>query len=58
MWRRKPTGLTDNFTDHENQANDRGQAQPLPGDFLLALSVLLCMAVVVAVLDSDGVAVQ
>lgn len=54
----KWTGLTENFTDHENQADDGGQAQALPGNFLFALSILLCMAVVVAVLDGDSGAVQ
>lgn len=52
------TGLTKNFTDHENQADDGGQAQPLPGNILLTLSILLCMTVVVAVLDGNSSAVQ
>lgn len=48
--------LTKNFPDHENEADDGGHIQPLPGRLLLTLSILLRVAVIMAVLDaSDAV---
>lgn len=46
--------LTEDFTDHENQADDRHHVQPLPGNFLLSFAVLLSVAVVMAMSDATG----
>lgn len=47
-----PERLTESFTDHENQADDGGHIQPLPGNFLLPFAILLRVAVVVAMSDA------
>lgn len=52
MLREETGGLTEDFTDHEDQADNRDHVQTLPGYFLLLLAILLSMAVVMAMLDA------
>lgn len=46
--------LTNDFTNHEKQADDRDHIQPPLGDLLLPLTILLCAAVVMAMLDATS----
>ena len=44
--------LTQDLPDHENEADDRDNIQPLPCNFPLSLTVLLGMAVVMTMIYS------
>lgn len=48
----KKEGLTNDFTNYKNQADDRNCIQPLPGSVPLSFTILPRMVVVMAMLDA------